>query len=291
MATGYDEEGADELICVSPPDDEEGIVIASAFAGLEPRQNTGPLHAIGVSDVAIEAWVHTREGSPVPGDPTEPSIGLYAADFAVPTMTIATGGGGPGWPLYGWGCYRSAGGWDTVTAGELIPGWHHYVANFDRNGNMTGYRDSVLMGTQAMPDAGAPTNQGNMYFYPLTALLGNAHINILVGPVALHVGTLLTTAQMADSIHRGGVQILAETQQAFFWKDIDGATGWDTENISAYINWRTLDDNNLLAAPEGTAVIARDSSGNGNDWTMPTAAAYTTLAPAQVAFLSDRFWR
>ena len=292
MATGYDEEGADELICVSPPDGEDAV-ITSAFAGLVQRQDTGPLHAIGVSDVSIEAWIHRREGSPTPGDPTEPCIGLFESAPSISkvfsiycdsTGTICSAR------------YSSAGGNVTSTPAwplsELLPGWNHYVVNFTRNAVMQTYRNSVFTSEAVMPDAGAPTNQGNMYFYPLTTfLIGDVHINMLVGPVALHVGTILTTAQMADSIHRGGIQLLPETQQAFFWRDIDGATSWDTENITTAINWRTLDDNNLLAAPEGTAVIARDSSGNGNDWTMPTAAAYTTLAPAQVAFLSDRFWR
>ena len=88
-------------------------------------------------------------------------------------------------------------------ASEMRPGWNHYVVNFNRNGNMTTYRNATLTSTNAMPDAGAPTNQGNLRFYPLTTyLLGDVYINMLVGPVALHVGgagALLTGAQMRDS--------------------------------------------------------------------------------------------
>ncbi|GAH67948.1 unnamed protein product, partial [marine sediment metagenome] len=207
------------------------------------------------------------------------------------------------------------------TLSPALPDWRHHAVNCDRSGNMTYYVDGVLADTDDISGSVA-NNLGTVPFVCLVGADTDVHLGWddyhedlpdwdfghspgVMGPVAVHVAGFLTVAQMQQSIERRYVNELATTVLLYDWRTPAGLTGWDgdkTHIIRGITDYKGLP----LAAPEGTdgTIVVPDLSGNGNDFTLTTRAAYNTVIPTGVdvnnfgiigrsccAFASDPFFK
>jgi hypothetical protein len=190
------------------------------------------------------------------------------------------------------------------------PGWHYFAVNVDRAGNITLYRDGVNIAAVAIDNV----NQGTLPFLPWVgadwdantvwsdwhAAVNEDHFNGIIGPVAVHTGTLLTDAQMALSMAQRYPRNIAQTQLLYDWRRVLNLTGWEG-NPANIINGISRYSTIPIAAPEGTdnTVVVPDLSGNGNDWTLTTRAAYnstgigvfTLTGLSCLAFGSDSYFQ
>jgi hypothetical protein len=190
------------------------------------------------------------------------------------------------------------------------------VVNFDRDGNMELWRDGVENDNVAINN----TNLGTMAFASWVGADNDGgtgweewhdddptewdfkHFNGIIGPVAAHAGSLLTAAQMRESIERRYVRLGPTTALLLDWRSPREVQGWDgdrTHIIRGISDYAT----NPIAAPEGTdgTIIVPDLSGNGNDWLLTTRPVYNPTGVGAFAagaaglsccaFASDPFFK
>ena len=127
--------------------------------------------------------------------------------------------------------------------GTLGMGWHHIAVNYDRSGNMELFIDGVSQGTDAIDatDLGAAAGNANALGTHLclsdnSTGQGKVEIPYCIGGFALHVNTLMTTAQIQDSIANGTVYIGdgTTTRVAFLTHQIRTTLGpgWDDSSLN-----------------------------------------------------------
>lgn len=273
-----------------------------------------PLIALGAGAFSYEFWYHwRRQPRGALGGNWWQVVGYYEGPDYVYKCSC--------WPQANWlpafvsiTAYYDA---DTgappaqVDTGPYFPvptqGWHHYALNYDRVGNLEIFIDGISVATVAIDNIDA----GNARFYALTTNSGTladcdvsddplinppgelslVHAFGLVGPVAAH-SSLLTAAQLRSSLRGKRVQNLATTVINWNWRNIEGHTGWETDQTR--IVAKAVDYLAEVAAPLGVngTVVVPDMSGNGNDYVLPTTAAYgtPTADKANVGFMVDPFW-
>lgn len=317
MATGYDEDGSiARLICVSPPDagggpdDEPTAFIPNVFLAGSAALDMGGALGAGL-DVGLEDW--SVEGWAMPfwiGDVTHASA---ASAFT------KGGAGGSGLVFLhdvgGLGPYLRVNFMRATPPGGFIlgaqvlapPGWHHYAAVFDRSGNCTVYIDGTLVDTFAIA-AGVADNfvaPGNA-LRPIVA--GNGVVGVscclAYGPAAVHIGQLMTVAEMHESMRTKYVQDYSGLAAPYT------AGIWDPKRVTGHIGWNTTDadlrpriyqygpafDIKIpigYAAPKGASgsVIVLDQSVNNNDLGVVTDTSYDPTSLAYSVFGADPFFR
>lgn len=313
--------------CAGPP----GVPPAAGGDGFQPNCWGGiasrltlnitryPMIALGVNNFCIELW---HKSSNLSGDWNGPRDDCTVGYWKTPVNV------GNNMTAYQW-FKQAAGGFDRSVYDTDVPAlqvfnatadvadWHHHVVNFDRAGNMQLWRDGVQtdfvainnvnLGTAAFaPWVGTDGDEAfgwtDYHDSDLADWNGFAFFNGIVGPVATHVGTLLTVGQMRDSMERRYVNLLAQTQVLFDWREPLNVQGWDGDRshivrgISSYAT-------TPIAAPEGNdgTIIVPDLSGNDNDWILTTRPAYNatgvsdfatnTTGLSCCAFASDPFFQ
>jgi len=324
-ARGYDS-SSHRLICANPPGPGAGASTGVAstsvlnprsfrpnvFTGMYPYTAANPpLIAIGVADFSYEFWHHFRR------QPRWPLGGNWwqFVGYCVPDWDW----GCACWPEGHWLTPGVRAFYDAdigappaaVTTGVLtLPdpyGWHHYACNFDRSANLELFVDGLSLGTVAIDNI----NAGSWRFYALVtnstsvadcdvsddpAVLppgetSQVHAFGVVGPVAAHA-SLLTPAQLRNSVRGKRVQNFATTVINWDWRNVESHTGWeiDANRIIA----KATDFLTGVAAPLGAngTVVVPDASGNGNDYVLPTAETYGTVTAdkANIGFIVDPFW-
>ena len=299
MSTGYDEDGlVPNLVCSSPPDGlgsgPEDFIPNVFLAGCA-LLDTAVAVAIGIQDFAVELWAMPFALGVTPQ--TSQWIFHRGPD-----------GGGGFWFLHevgGLGPYIQVGLERETPPGGYINGaqvlmvvdWHHYVANFDRNANCVVYRNGVVIDTFAIGAGVADVFSSGIRGCHNGAVPNSC--SVAFGPVAFHVGTLLTVNQMAESQRLKYVQNIAQTTHLWDARNIAGHVGWeeDRTNIRPQCYQCGLGvDINIpvqFAAPLGIngTVTIPNLIGGGDDLSVDTAAAYTVAAPATSVFGADPFWK
>lgn len=327
MSSFWDEQNL--IHCAGPP----GVPLGGAGDGFQPNCWGGamdstnlpnarfPHIAVGLDDLSFEFWFKTDN--------------VGSADLTADIMNIGflydpvlAQWRGPGtFQLYpNSAVFRVIFyALPTNIIADLTPsvsGWRHHAINCDRDGNMTYYVDGILADTVAIAGSAA-VNLGSPPFAPFIGMaLDNhtgwddwhendltdwdwTHANGIMGPIAVHIGSFLSVAQIQTSIERRFVNLKATTQLLYDWREPEGVTGWDGDRTHI-IRGITDYKGEPLAAPEGAdgTVIVPDLSGNGNDWTLQTRAVYSTVMPtgvdwnnwtipgrANCAFVSDPFFQ
>ena len=332
MASYWDE--LNRSHCSGPPGaaPEDGFV-PNCFAGMASRSSLNvlryPMILLAGVDFSIEFWHRSENLGGGIGVTDDCDVGFWRN----PT-TDANSAFGATWYKYPNDAfdrciYRTVAPLAPLAvedAGTAVPGWHHHVVNFDRDGDMTLWRDAVitgeaigtpfainaeLIGTMAFAawvgaDNDANSDWTDWHDADLTEF-DFGHFNGIVGPVAVHTeaggaGSLMTAAEMQVSIENRFVRNDANTVLIFDWREPEGLTGWDGDRsniIRGISDYATVP----IAAPEGAdgTVIVPDVSGNGNDWTLTTRPTYnaTGVTPfagglaglSCCAFGSDPFFR
>ncbi len=312
MSTGYDEhDGVESALCVGPPDLDLDF-IPSTFLGMQPWLESFPSLVVGVQDVAIELWVLHRAKNAAGFDQKnllglftdgaveqEPMIELYMSPTADNYRAVYDNNVNP----------QASTFFVPPTWTDI---WHYLVINVDRSGNMTLYVDESSNAV-ALPDSGAPQNMGTLRLHVnemddsfLPGIPEDRNFTKVIGPLAIHIGAgaLLTAQEMEDAYREQRVTQKSTTQLRYNWRSIRGETGWEARQThilpGSYLAAGFTEAGILSryvgrgAAPEGTAVVIPDLSGNGNDWSPPTFAEYsddTVAEMARVAFGMDPFWR
>jgi len=310
----------------------DAVFRPNVLVGMLPGTNwQAPAIAIGLNDFVIEFWLKTKYSS------AGPTMDAWNRTGALDVVV----GGGATTDMYcvyhGTGNNVEAefdqdgvaGGLQTGTpwSSNARYGWQYVVANYDRSANLQLYINTIADAT-ALADISAfvAVNLGNQLFYPNLYEISNPNfideagvglnnrvILGVVGPFAVHVNTLLTAAQMAESYTNRGVQQIAQTQVRYDYRDVT-ATGWEARRNrmltgmiggTGAVAFTVKGVDIPVAAPEGAAgaVLIPDLSGNGNDLTVPSATSYGTGLPAggnawpvaatdkaQVVFGSDPFF-
>lgn len=316
MATGYDEDGSiDRLICVSPPDGGVGEsggggptsvgplgFIPNVFMSGSETWNNDDVINVGIQDLAIELWAITF-GQGFLNDITGVSLIRGGAEKAGINLFHNVGGNDP--QVRGSFARIIPPGGALVGTPILVEaGWHYYVANFDRSGNGTLYADGVLIDTWAIA-AGVADNHVNW-----TVRICNGGYNaqtscsFAIGPIAIHINTLLTDAQMRDSFRRKHVQNLGVATTMGLWnpRRVEGVTGWELSaaNVDGGAHMFGLVPSREVpinwAAPEAPpdSVFIPDESGNDRSLTARfTLASYTpgVLTHADHTMGADPFFR
>jgi hypothetical protein len=301
--------GTPRLFCLDPPGGDGGAESSfhpNVFLGYRwPVQPASPAMvtvAPGAGDFSFEIWGLVKPGnlavdgeyvSGIVNAATErvmASIGWSAATGSVIASFSALGLALPG-PIE-----------TAFHLPDRVGLWNHFAVNFDRDGNMELFIDTVSKETI---DISAQADAVTGELHPLTIIRSTDPFHdttlppqdfgdlnswpVVVGPVAIH-DRLMTTAEIEDSFHNKKVQTITGTSLVTFnWSDIKRETGWDTNWDNMMWGFR----NGLhipAAAPQGPVgtVFVVDTSGNRNDWTLPTVADYTTYD----AFIAseDGYW-
>ncbi|HUW96272.1 MAG TPA: hypothetical protein VMW58_10840 [Anaerolineae bacterium] len=316
MATGYNEAGAEELLCIDPGED----FLPTAMCASVVQGDEAPSLTFGVADFSIEVWLKWAQGNDSPG-----------ADVTCWLGAMAVNGAGNALSDYGAALRVSpdvftmraffddalGGVGVNVTTGVVGMDWKHLVLNYDRAGpaELEVFIDSTSVGTVAINanaiaacpvwpyvsvelDARAanmPNNDDADWFGAIVS-------RVWQGPMAVH-GRLLTDAEINDSYREHRVQNIAGVTEIL----------WDPRNIEGHTGWEVREDyicsldRGLLhlpfGAPEGVygTVVLPDSSGNGNDFSLPVAETYgnantatDTLGNggrARCCFIADPWWR
>lgn len=314
MATGYDEEGIDELVCVEPPAGDDFLPTAMCAAVVEGDE--GPSLTLGAGDFSIETWLKWAQGDDSPGADVTCWLGVF--DITAPGGVANHGAAMRVSPASytvqaRYNDTPGIGAGSTHISGAISPGWRHYVMNYDRSGNLDLYIDATLDGSVAI-NANA---LAAMNVFPYISLeldlrsaamanndAANWYDNIVSrmwqGPMAIH-NRLLTTTEIEESYREQRVQNISGVTQ-IMWdpREVTGHTGW--EQRSDYIC--SLDRGLLhlpFGAPKGTygTVVIPDSSGNGRDFSVPVASSYQDEktgglgdgSRARCCFIADPWWR
>jgi hypothetical protein len=291
--------------------------IPNIHHGIQPSQTYAFIEdiSVGVQDVSIEAWVICYGEMASGVGAARSSFGIELSPFVGGVSPIARTGANahllsfnrrnsPPTVTFSVGAVGSPAG-TTISADY---GWHHYCLNVDRSGFARLYEDSVeIAGAATDISALAAVDFGaTQVFHGMSAdpSAANHYNGGAVGPCAAHVNTLLTVADMKDSIDRKSVQLTANTQAAYDWRQLRGATGWefytnlisdptdaDCTHISKYMTATqgptTLTGPmhalkpGLIGCPIGPAggVMVLDISGNGRHMIVPTAVRYGVTTP------------
>lgn len=255
------------------------------------RFDAGVTLTIGLQDYAWEGWVMPFG----PGPDSRMHIGLMYTGASANGLHFDMNDAGVGPYVYSSfvmvGTYSVTGAKVAVT-----PGWHHYAVNYDRSNLATVYIDGTSVDTV---DISAWVAQNNNQAWYVSLGAGSTDTTpMAIGPMAFHLNTLLTTAQLADSLVNRYVQSSAATYGLWDPRYVVGPTGWDSDPTHfadrLYMQGIAADQQIPIpfAAPEGAngTVVLPDLSGNGRDLDMVTAAAYTTASQAYVTFGTDPFW-
>lgn len=323
MSTGYDEDGSiPSLVCVGPPDGG-GVGGGGGGSGggstvlppdgfipncfINGREVDGALSAVadtvpvGLSDFSMEMWAipfGISLNRDIASDEVFSLIGNNSGFHVEGNGPVATGV-----------LIRSYFAWTGANINgariRMGDGWRYYVINFDRSGLMTLYMDGVVQDTVDISAAVA----WNSAAQRIERACRYSAI-VATGPVAYHHTTLLSGAQMRDSMRRRGVQLLATTQGAWDWRNLRGHTGWEMNPViraadtppgaNGWWNFGDLDIPNRpipmnWATPIGVTdeVIVPDISGNGIDLVLSTDTVYTLAAGTRegCTFGADPFFR
>ena len=325
MASGYDEDGSlDRLVCLSPPDgggddggggadpesiDEDAFIPNVFLAGTARHSMGGPV-GVGI-DVGLDDW--SVEGWAMPfwiGDLAHISSAVAFSKGGATSGGLIflhnVGGAGP-YLQVSFGRATPPGGF-ILGAQILAPlGWHHYAAVFDRGGDCTVYIDATLVDTFAIV-AGVADNliaPGNA-MRPIVGGNGITGVSccLAYGPAAVHIGQLMTVADMRESIRTKYVQDYGGIAAPYT------AGIWDPKRVTGHVGWNITDADmrpriyqcgpafNIkipisYAAPEGAnnSVIVPDQSVNGNDLWVVTDTSYDPLSVAYSVFGADPFFR
>lgn len=328
MARGWDRGGAlgvyDDstwrLICGLPPGPGVGPGVGggalrpNAFLGQCVWDLSPPAINIGVSDFAIEFWYAFKTEFNTTSDFFW-FVGFCDQRTVLPTQLEGMGAArcdNTVWALTG--RYD-----DVVDAGAAViatgasanrpGGWNYCAVNFNRAGNM----DLIINGVVEASAAINANNMGAKRFYPFVGAENvTARYNgdwddwtsfnqarIAVGPVAMHM-RLLTQAELNSSLFGKRVQNFGtpNTRICYDWRQIEMVDGteveWEFDQTRVTEAHRAGVDGMGIAAPIGAPNTVRvpDLSGSGNDWLLPTFAAYglTDATRARVAFMSAPFW-
>ena len=309
MGTSWTKDGTYGKTCLSLTDFRPNVFmghIGNDGSGSPNRDvgNVYPSVSVGTNDIAIEVWFK-RKLLNTYNDTAEAlfPIGLIGDDDAWIAFRDAQTS-----IRFSGSAVSLTRSWDN-SAGIPV-GWHHYVARFDRDGNMTLLIDSLdtgisqsiagdsaysfgdmplwMMGSNEDADTGAPlpdvpvtTDPAGTYPDSLTDPFDTFDFPQypgVLGPMAIHLGTLLTAAQIEDSIKNRTVQNLGASTTKFraVWTDVViPAGGWDEERRHTI---RGISDKAPVrfAAPlvTGGTIGVPDSSGNANDGTLAVAGEY-----------------
>jgi hypothetical protein len=276
-------------------------MIPSVFLGLpwvhpQPASPVFPSVTIGTSDFSIECWVRKRFGNS-PGADEQYWTGLLVNDAPSGFPDIGA--------VIRWGGSLESGAIQLIFA--RVPGgaeitlvstallselqnWTHICANFDRDLNMTLFRNNVNEGStsiaaqaaaQGATEVHALTADHSFPFHntDITTWSGISIFPVMVGPFAIH-NRLLTAAERQESIENRRVQNLGSsvTLVYYTWHAIEGATGWDT-NLAHMMNGHRVALQVPGGAPLGASgtVFVRDGSGNDRHWILPTSTDYSTF--------------
>lgn len=314
--------------CAGPPGVPLGATdgfLPNCWAGMASRLSLDitryPMIALGIADFSIEFWHRAENIGGGLGVTDDCDVGFWRN----PTdgANAAFGATWYKYPNDAWdrSIYRTIAplaplAVEIAAAADI--GWHHHAVNFDRDGDMELYRDAVLGDNDAINNENIATmafaawvgadNDLNADWFDWhdadPAVFDFGHFNGIIGPVAVHTGagSLLTVAQMRDSMERRYVNLFARTALLFDWRQPQGVVGWDGDRANII---RGISDyaTNPIAAPEGVdgTVIVPDLSGNDNDWILTTRPQYnptgvTAFAGGLVglsccAFASDAFFQ
>lgn len=341
MSTGFsDDDGTiRRLLCAGPPDGGAGGLATggpgeSAAAATTGESPSGAIASqVGPSDFVPNCCINGHDPGAFAISSDVAPVGPWLDDFALEAWAMPLGlglvGDTTGAPLIGFGTddivgngegggldFRGSptvavrgvwqaavlvtGAWVTLPAG-----WHLYTLNCDRSANMTLYIDGITQNTTDISASVAETIGNEQFFRD-----DSGAATLATGPIAWHE-VLLTDAQIADSLGRKGVQLLAATQGAWDWRNLTGMTGWETRPAyipDLYYNYGPNVDQPITmpwAVPLGTddrtlptvqafPVQCPDLSGQGLTLYVSTRPAYTTATPAPGgghSFGSDPFWR
>lgn len=304
MASFWDEPNLDH--CAGPPGVPPGGFQPNCFAGiacgisLEPTRY--PLITLGANNFCFEFWHRPNVRATNWNGPNDTvDVGFWKDPTNVGNNRLAFT-----WFRFPQGINdRSIYDSDVpnlqvFNAFAAMEDWHYHVVNYDRAGNMELWRDAVQtdfvginnsnLGDCAFAPWVGASNDENTWWddyhdNDISAWDNFGFFNGIIGPVAAHVGTLLTAAQMRDAMERRYVNLLAQTQVLFDWRTVEGVQGWDgdrTHIIRGISSYATTP----IAAPEGTdgTVLIPDLSGNDNDFTLRTRPVYGTNIPGVYPF-------
>lgn len=150
MATGYDEEGISELVCVDPPGGRDFVPTAMCACVLAGDE--GPSLTFGVADFSFEVWFKWAQGNDSPG--ADVTCWLGAFDVVAPGGVSSHGAA----MRISAVDYTVQARYDetlsslgvTHISGATPLGWNHYVMNYDRSGNLELYVNGTQDGTVAI---------------------------------------------------------------------------------------------------------------------------------------------
>lgn len=277
-----------------------GEFLPNVFTGMWPWDTSPPQFNLGAGNFCFEGWYcwKTLDNQP----PDFYCQTGFITDVAYPNNRVAVlefNSGGRSIATYDNDPLAAPGEIQTGWGGALS-GWHHIAVNCNRAGNMDLIFDGVVQLSVVINNTPCVLAR----FVPLSSEQRNIadldvadpvdhNAPVVVGPIAAHTG-LLTAAQLQDSVRGRRVQNLATTLVYYDWRRVEGQAGWefDQDRMIDAVGWwiRELP----VGAPMGAAgtVVVPDLSGNGNDWTLPTLAAYTevTANKSRVGFLTDPWW-
>ncbi len=278
-------------IKTAPGEPDPNSFIANCFLNCDTTTSLVAASSVtlGTQDFAAEFW-----GMPFGVGPNtfHQPIGLRRQGVAQQGFQIDHVDAGAG-PLVQTNFRRLVAGPITGALVAMTPGWHHYVANYDRDGLATLLIDGVSSDTVDI-SAGAADVLADSTHEAMSASGDAACVG--VGPMAYHVNTLLTAAQIADSLARKYVQNLSQTVALWDPRFIYGHTGWTSETTAFAGSYMYSQGENAdqpvpipYATPFGAfgTVTIPDLSGSSNPLTVRTFATYPTAA---VTFGYDPFW-
>jgi len=339
MATGFNYGGTERLLCgipgggsstptiavtgaavgvgtttVWPPGSFKPNVFLGALGHFGPAYNDltfsvqVPINNIHFS---VEWWYRGYWGSAAPNSDAQTgwwlvrpvlNAGRYT-DWGA--RTTATSGQRPR-PAYRSVPWGGIVGVDCAGAPDVYPmGWSHYVANYDRTGNVTAYNNALTGWAFSNNGPLDATDMDNLHLTIGHDIIVNTAVDATpddwnfvqvygtFGPFAIH-NRLLTVAEMQQSTLNRRVNNLgaATTLVNYDWTNPQGVTGWDSDGDNTpegtyyHPNLRGVP----WAAPTGTTVVERDLSGNGRDYPMRVAAGYSPTALSNVAYGVDPFF-
>lgn len=338
MSTSWSADGTKSKFCSKQgPDDDPDGYQQNCFAGGQffdddsaDGDSVWPTVTIGVADFAMEWWMKTTMFSAASGEDFSSITGLFDtniyATYGINASMWQRHGAFNPWIDFNWG----TGSAQSRPVASPVVGWQHNLANFDRNGNLTWYKNGEIYDAVSIAgsngvdigdlyvaplhheaglggEPGIVTDPGGTYPDSLTdpfSIFNFSHHSYYIGPFALHVGALLSATQINNSLRNRCAQNIAGVTQVYYnWRRILYVTGW--EKNRRHINRQTSDYIKNLAAPlsDQTTVVVVDETQNGNDLELDVTDEYGqelwdripwVFAPgdrATCAFVSDSFFQ
>lgn len=186
--------------------DNEGNLWQTTWGPASPRTN----------DFAIEAWIKRNYPDSITNwDSAAASAQGYGfTGWHVPSSAIQGGAGGFWFRGTNFeAVYATDNSWSgQVGITAVLPfGWCHVAVNFDRSDNMTLYVNGVSMGTAAITTEDMQWSSPGMILCDVTnaqAASGKVHPPYRIAGLAFHNSTLLTVAQIQNSVDNITLQSL-----------------------------------------------------------------------------------